>query len=114
MILDEIEFCDFAKVKICVGTILTAKETDKLKKPSFILTIDFGKVIGVKKSSAQLNVNYNTNELINKQILAIVNFKPKQIGKIISDVLVLGLPDKSNEAILISPDIKILNGKQIY
>ena len=114
MNIDEIEFSDFSKVKICVGTIITATENDKLKKPSFILTIDFGKVIGIKKSSAQLKANYNASNLINKQILAVVNFKPKQIGKIISDVLVLGLPDHLNEPILISPDITILNGKQIY
>jgi len=110
----KIEFSDFSKVKICVGTILSAKASDKLKKPSFVLTIDFGKVIGIKKSSAQLQANYNADRLINKQILAVVNFTPKQIGKIISEVLVLGLPDDFNEPILISPDIKILNGKQIY
>ena len=114
MKVDIIKFDDFLKVKICVGTILSVTQNNELKKPSFILTIDFGKDIGLKKSSAQLKANYNASNLINKQILAVVNFKPKQIGKIISDVLVLGLPDHLNEPILISPDITILNGKQIY
>ena len=90
MNIDEIEFSDFSKVKICVGTIITATENDKLKKPSFILTIDFGKVIGIKKSSAQLKANYNASNLINKQILAVVNFKPKQIGKIIDNHVLAG------------------------
>ena len=114
MNVDSIEFQDFSKVKICVGTILSVQQNNKLKKPSFILTIDFGNIIGVKKSSAQLKANYLADNLINKQIIAVVNFKPKQIGNIMSEVLVLGLPDNSNEPILISPDFKILNGKQIY
>ena len=114
MNLEVIEFEDFLKVKICVGTILSIKNNDKLKKPSFILDIDFGKDIGIKKSSAQLRANYDVENLINKQVLAVVNFKPKQIGNVISEVLVLGLPDQSNEPILISPDLQISNGKQIY
>ena len=114
MILDLIEFNDFLKVKICVGTITSVKENNKLRKPSYILTIDFGKNIGFKKSSAQLRANYSINELINKQIIAVINFKPKQIGNVISEVLILGLPDGLNEPILISPDTKILNGKEIY
>lgn len=114
MIINTIEFNDFLKVKICVGTILSVEENNKLKNPSFILTIDFGKDMGLKKSSAQLRANYSINNLINRQIIAVVNFKPKQIGNITSEVLVLGLPDDSNETILISPDLKIINGKQIY
>ena len=109
-----IEFNDFLKIKICVGTILLAEENKKLKNPSFILTIDFGEAIGLKKSSAQLKANYMPKNLINKQIIAVVNFIPKQIGNIMSEVLVLGLPDDSNEPILISPDLKISNGNQIY
>lgn len=114
MKVDIIKFDDFLKIKICVGTILSVEQNDKLKKPSFILTIDFGKDIGLKKSSAQLKANYDVNQLLNKQIIAVINFKPKQIGNIMSEVLVLGLPDETNETILISPDFKIMNGKQIY
>ena len=111
---DTIELNDFLKVKICVGTILLVEENKKLQKPSFILTIDFGKNIGLKKSSAQLKANYTVNNLINKQILAVINFKPKQVGIMMSEVLVLGLPDQSNEPILISPDLAITNGSYIY
>tara|TARA_B110000116_G_C16589595_1_gene469959 strand:+ start:235 stop:579 length:345 start_codon:yes stop_codon:yes gene_type:complete len=114
MIAKTIEFDDFLKIKICVGTVLSVEENDKIKKPSFILTIDFGKDIGLKKSSAQLKTNYIAKELINRQIIAVVNFSPKQIGNILSEVLVLGLPDNSNEPILISPDLKIMNGNQVY
>jgi tRNA-binding protein len=114
MRINTIDFEDFSKVQICAGTIIQVEESKKLNKPSFILSIDFGKRIGLKKSSAQLTVNYNTSDLINRQILAVINFKPKQIGNIISEVLVLGLPDEKNEAILISPDLKIENGKRVY
>jgi tRNA-binding protein len=109
-----IEFDDFLKVEICVGTILSVQENIKLKKPSYILTINFGNDIGIKKSSAQLNKNYNSESLINKQIIAVINFKPKQIGNVMSEVLVLGLPDDLNDPVLISPDLKISNGKKIY
>jgi tRNA-binding protein len=114
MSVDKIAFNDFLKVKICVGTILLIEESQKLKKPAYILTIDFGKSIGLKKSSAQLTANYDSKNLINRQVVAVVNFMPKQIGNIMSEVLVLGLPDDSDEPILISPDQKISNGRQIY
>ena len=85
-----------------------------LKKPSIILEIDFGDQIGIKKSSAQLQANYKAQDLINKQIAAVINFPSKQIGKTISEVLVLGFPDEQNEPILISPDFKIKNGGKLY
>lgn len=109
-----ISYEDFAKIKICVGTIIYAEENNKLKKPSIILTIDFGSKIGIKKSSAQLKINYNIKKLLKKQIVAVINFPPKQIGNLISEVLVLGFPDKNNEAILISPDFKVKNGGNIF
>jgi len=112
--MDTITYDDFTKLELCVGTILTAKENNILKKPSIILTIDFGEKIGIKKSSAQLKANYECSNLINKQILAILNFPSKQIGNVVSEVLVLGLPDKKNEPILVSPDSKIENGKKLY
>ena len=105
---------DFLKVDIRLGTIISAVENYSLKKPSIILEIDFGKEIGIKKSSAQLQANYKSQELINKQVAAIINFAPKQIGKIISEVLVLGFPDNQNEPILFSPDFKLKNGGKIY
>ena len=112
--MTEISYSDFLKVDIRVGTILKAEINNILKKPSIILEIDFGKEIGIKKSSAQLQANYLAQNLINKQVAAVVNFPPKQIGKVISEVLVLGFPDKQNEPILFSPDFKIKNGGKLY
>ena len=109
-----INYSDFESVDIRLGTIIDAEESDQLRKPSIILKIDFGKKIGIKKSSAQLRKNYNVTELINKQIIAVINFKPKQIGKIISEVLVLGLPDEDSEPILLSPGKKLINGVKLY
>ena len=109
-----IKYKEFEKIDIRLGTIIDAKEYDKLHKPSILLKIDFGNEIGIKKSSAQLRKNYNSKELINKQIVAVVNFHPKQIGKIISEVLVLGLPDNEDEPVLISPPKKMNNGIKLY
>ena len=109
-----IDYLDFEKVDIRVGTIIEVEENINLKKPSLILKIDFGNSLGIKKSSAQLKVNYSNSELINKQVAAVVNFKPKQIGNLISEVLVLGFPDDNNEPILISPDRNIQNGGKLF
>ncbi len=109
-----IKYNEFEKIDIRLGTIIEAEEYDKLNKPSILLKIDFGNEIGIKKSSAQLRKNYNSKELINKQIVAVVNFHPKQIGKIISEVLVLGLPDNEDEPVLISPPKKMNNGIKLY
>ena len=114
MIKKFLDFSDFEKVDIRLGTILEAKEYNELKKPSILLKINFGDKIGIKKSSAQLKKNYKAEELINRQIIAVVNFEPKQIGKIFSEVLVLGLPDELNEPILLSPDIKLKDGIKLY
>ena len=109
-----VNYSDFEDIDIRVGTIIEATNYDKLHKPSILLSIDFGKDIGVKKSSAQLRKNYYSKDLINKQIIAVINFKPKQIGNIISDVLVLGLPDQSDEPILVSPLQNVRNGGKLY
>jgi len=109
-----IQYLDFKKVDIRLGTIIEAEEYNQLKKPSIILKINFGEEIGIKKSSAQLRKNYNPNQLINKQVIAVVNFAPKQIGKIISEVLVLALPDENNEPILVLPSKKLLDGVRLY
>jgi tRNA-binding protein len=109
-----IDYLDFEKVDIRVGTIIEVEENNNLKKASLILKIDFGNSLGIKKSSAQLKVNYSISELINKQVAAVVNFKSKQIGNLISEVLVLGFPDDNNEPILISPDRNIQNGGKLF
>ena len=111
---DLISYSDFTKIEIRLGTIISAELNNKLRKPSFVLKIDFGDEIGIKKSSAQLTKNYNIDQLLDKQIAAVINFPKKQIGDLISEVLVLGFPDNNNEPILISPDIKLVNGGQLY
>ena len=111
---DLISYSDFTKIEIRLGTIISAELNDKLRKPSFVLKIDFGNEIGIKKSSAQLKKNYNIDQLIDKQIAAVINFPKKQIGDLISEVLVLGFPDENNEPILFSPDKKLTNGGQLY
>ena len=112
--MSNLSYSDFMKVDIRVGTIIKAEENNMLRQPSIILKIDFGEQIGIKKSSAQLKANYDVKDLINKQVAAVINFPPKQIGKIISEVLVVGFPDKQNEPILISPDFKVKNGGKLY
>ena len=112
--MTDLSYSDFLKVDIRVGTILQAEENNNLKKHSIILEIDFGKQIGIKKSSVQLKSNYEVQDLIHKQVAAVINFPTKQIGKVISEVLVLGFPDSQNEPILVSPDYKIENGGRLY
>ena len=111
---DLIGYSDFAKIEIRLGTIISAELNNKLRKPSYVLKIDFGDEIGVKKSSAQLTRNYKVDQLLNKQIAAVINFPKKQIGDLISDVLVLGFPDDNNEPVLFSPDKKLVDGGQLY
>ena len=111
---DLISYSDFTKIEIRLGTIISAELNNKLLKPSYVLKIDFGDEIGVKKSSAQLTKNYKKEQLIHKQIAAIINFPKKQIGKLISEVLVLGFPDDNDDPILISPDKKLVNGGRLY
>ena len=109
-----IQYDQFSKVDIRIGTVIKAELFTSLNKPSIVLQIDFGSEIGIKKSSAQLTINYKVENLINKQIAAVVNFKPKQIGNFFSEVLVLGFPDDNSEPILFSPDQRIKNGAKLY
>ena len=111
---DLITYSDFLKIEIRLGTIISVELNSKLQKPSFVLKIDFGDEIGIKKSSAQLTKNYKIEQLLYKQIAAVINFPKKQIGDLISEVLVLGFPDENNEPILISPDKNLVNGGHIY
>ena len=91
--VNTIEYHQFLDVDIRIGTIIKAELNNALKKPSIVLLIDFGNEIGIKKSSAQITSNYKPEDIINKQVAAVVNFKPKQIGNLLSEVLVLGFPD---------------------
>lgn len=95
---------DFLKLDIRVGKIIKAQDFAKARKPAYILTIDFGEDIGIKKSSAQLVRHYKKDNLVGKKILAVVNFPEKQIGPFMSEVLTLGVPDSNGECVLIVPD----------
>ena len=103
---------DFEKIDIRVGTILTAQPFEKAKQPAYQLSIDFGDV-GIKKSSAQITHLYSMPELIGKQIIAVVNFPPKQIANFFSECLVLGVYNDDKEVVLLAPDKYIKNGSKI-
>ena len=104
----EIAFDDFLKVDIRVGTIVRAEPFPEARKPAFKLWIDFGSDIGEKKSSAQITVHYTLEELIGRQVAAVINFPPRQIGKFMSEILVLGVPDEEEEVVLLRPDNSVL------
>lgn len=104
---------DFEKVDMRVGTILEVNDFPKARKPAYQLLIDFGKEIGLKRSSAQITVHYKKEELVNRQVIAVVNFPPKQIGPFISECLVLGVYDENKDVILLAPEKNTGNGMKI-
>ena len=101
---DEISFDDFLKVDVRMGTVVRAEPYPEARRPAIKMWIDFGPEIGEKKTSAQVTAHYTPDTLVGKQVLAVVNFPPRQIGKFMSEVLVLGLPDENGEVVLIGPD----------
>jgi len=111
---DPILYQDFERVDIRVGTIIDAQPFPQARKPAIKLTIDFGAEIGTKRSSAQLTVHYKTDQLIGRQVCAVVNFPPRQIGPFISEVLTLGMPDEDGSVVLIKPDFKVPNGGRLF
>ena len=108
-----IAYADFEKVDIRVGTILTAQPLEGARKPALRLEIDFGPEIGVRKSSAQLTVHYTSEALVGRQVAAVVNFPPRQIGKFMSEVLTLGFPDGDGAVVLVVPDKPVPNGGKL-
>jgi tRNA-binding protein len=109
-----IAFDDFMKVDIRVGVIIAAEAFPQARKPAFKLTIDFGPEIGTKRSSAQITVNHALEDLVGRQVLAVVNFPPRQIGPFMSEVLTLGVPDADGEVMLILPDRDVPIGGRLY
>ena len=112
--MKKIVWDDFCKVDLRVGAIIKVEEFTDAIKPAYKLKIDFGEKIGLKKSSAQITDLYSKEDLINKQILAVVNLPPNQIGKFSSQCLVTGIYNKDNKVVLVSPDKKISNGLKLF
>ncbi|MBC8410112.1 tRNA-binding protein [Paracoccaceae bacterium] len=112
--MDIISFDDFTKIDIRVGLVVEAMDFPEARKPALKLKIDFGDELGIKKSSAQINYHYTPNDLLGKSILAVVNFSPRQIGKFMSEVLVLGLSDDNGNIVLITPDSAVPVGAKLH
>jgi len=109
-----ISFDDFLKVDIRVGRIIEAQPFPKARKPAYKLVIDFGPEIGTKKSSAQITTHYTLEELVGRQVMAVVNFPPRQIGPFMSEVLTLGVPDENGEVVLIVPGQDVPLGGRLF
>ena len=112
--MGDISFDDFLNVDVRVGTVLRAEHYPEARKPAIKLWIDFGDEIGEKKTSAQITAHYAPDTLVGKQVLAVVNFPPRQIGKFMSEVLVLGMPDETGEVVLVGPDQNVPIGGRLH
>lgn len=111
---DTISFDDFMRVDVRVGQVVEAEVFKEARKPAYKMMIDFGPEIGVKKSSAQITKHYQPEELIGRRVMAVVNFPPRQIGPIKSEVLTLGVPDEDGEVVLITPDKDVPIGGRLF
>ncbi|SFF37944.1 tRNA-binding protein [Flavobacterium xueshanense] len=111
--MDNLSWNEFERVEMRVGTILEVNNFPEARKPAYQLTIDFGSEIGIRKTSAQITKRYQKEDLLNRQIVAVVNFPKKQIGKFMSECLVLGAIGAEGDVILLAPDFKIENGLRI-
>jgi len=111
--MDEISWSDFEKVVLCSGTITDVKDFPEARKPAYVITVDFGHEIGIKKSSAQITDLYSKEELLKKQIIGVVNFPPKQIGPVRSEFLITGLIQEDGSVVLAVPDKKVGDGVRL-
>ena len=109
-----IDFDRFLAVDIRIGRVIAAEPLENARKPAYVLTIDFGAQIGVKKSSSQIAEHYSLDELPGRLIAAVVNFRPRQVGKIMSEVLTLGFPDASGAVVLFAPDHEVPIGSRLF
>ncbi len=112
--MTSLPFEDFLKVDIRVGTVIDVQDFPEARKPAYKLKIDFGDDIGTKKSSAQITKHYTKDTLLGRQVLAVVNFAPRQIGPFMSEVLTLGVPDDEGEVVLINADMNVANGGRLF
>ena len=112
--MSAISYADFERVDIRVGTVLRAAPFPQARKPAYVLEVDFGPAIGVKKTSAQLTVHYRPEELVGRQVAAVVNFPSKQIGPLMSEVLVLGFPDADGAVVLVGVGKPVPNGGKLF
>jgi len=111
---DMITPADFERINIRVGTIVTAEPYPEARKPAIKLWVDFGAPLGIRKTSAQLTVHYTPETLIGRQVAAVVNFPPRQIGRFMSEILVLGMPDEAGAVVLLRPDQPVPNGGRMF
>ena len=112
--MGSIGYADFERVDIRVGTVVGAEPNVRARKPAYVLNVDFGPAIGIKKTSAQLTVHYTPESLVGRQVAAVVNFPPKQIGPLMSEVLVLGFPDAEGAVVLVGVDKPVPNGGKLF
>lgn len=111
--MPQIDWADFEKIELRVGTIIAVDDFPEARKPAWKLTVDFGE-FGIKRSSAQLTVHYRKEELIGRQVMAVLNFPPRQIGPFMSEVLVTGFPDENGAVVLVSPERPVPNGGKLF
>ncbi len=111
---EPITFDEFLKLDVRVGTIVRAEDYPEARRPAFKIWVDFDAAIGVKKTSAQITGHYRPDDLVGRQVAAVVNFPPKQIGKFRSEILVLGFPDAAGEVVMIAPDRPVPDGGRLY
>lgn len=111
---DSISYDDFQRVDIRVGTVVRAEPFPEARRPAIKLWVDFGGELGVRKSSAQITRHYTPDSVVGRQVVAVVNFPPRQIGKFMSEILVLGVPDSDGEVVLLRPDLAVPDGGRMY